>query len=125
MRDRWRRTLSNFSALERAVLDEICHQYPTQRAALEAQLAAAVVRSRENTGAGVYTHFEINRSVAPAIAWDRVIGNVSVKIDGFEDPMIFLLFTDDGYANCLEGAAICDSTIQVNLNTVRFEIVRS
>ena len=111
--------------LEQAVLQAIYARYPTERAALEAQLAAATVRSRKNTGAGFYTYFDVNRIAAAAAQCERVIGNVSVKIEGFEDPMVFVLFIEDGYANCLEGAAIRDDTAQTDFGAVEFEIIGS
>lgn len=48
-----------FTSLERAVLDEICNHRLQDGAALRALFAAATVISRENTGHGFYTYFDL------------------------------------------------------------------
>jgi len=37
--------------------------------------------------------------------------------------MTFLLFVEEGYANCLEGATVGDSTVDVDLSALKFEIL--
>ncbi len=115
--------MMNFTDLEKAVLSEISSQYPGQHDALQAQFAAAIVQRRENTGVGFYTHFIVDHFAAPPINVDRIIGNVWAEIEGFESPMTFLVFVEDGYANCLEGATIEDRTTHIDLSVLKFEIV--
>jgi len=112
-----------FTALEQAVLEEICARETVLGAALETQLSAATVISRKNTGAGFYTDFEVTRSVAPLATSKKVIGEVWAEIAGFESPMTFLIFVADGYASCLEGATVGDSTTGVDLSAVTFTIL--
>lgn len=109
--------------LEKAVLRQICGQYPAQGAILEAQIASATVLSRENSGAGFFTNMAVDRSKAPALAGEGVLGNVWVQIDDFNQPMIFLLFLEDGYADCLEGATVDDNTEGVDFAAVTFSIL--
>ncbi len=109
---------SGFTALEKTA-----RQYPAHCAGLEAQFIAAKVLSRENTGAGFYTRFIVDRTTVPAVSCDRVIGQVCADIDGFNSPMAFLLFTIEGYANCLEAAAIDDSTTGIDFSTVKFKLI--
>jgi hypothetical protein len=39
--------------------------------------------------------------------------------------MTFLLFVDDGYMNCLEGAAMGDSTTNIDLSAIGFEVIEA
>jgi hypothetical protein len=117
-------TTSGFTALEKAVLDKIASQYPVHCAGLETQFTVAKVRSRENTGAGFYTRFIVDRTAAPAVSCDRVIGQVWADIEGFDSSMTFLLFTTEGYADCLEGAAIADSTTGTDFSTIKFKLIQ-
>jgi hypothetical protein len=93
-------------------------------AGLEAQLAAATVVSRKNTGAGFYADLTVDRSIASPVAIERVVGEVWASIDGFAGPMTFLLFVEDGYAVCLEGATVDDSTVDIDLGALKFKIMQ-
>lgn len=115
-------TTSSFTRLEKAVLQEISSQYPAHSVALEAQFAAAAVQSRENTGVGFYTRFAVDRAAAPPTPCDRIIGRVWAEIEGFNAPMTFLLFVNDGYADCLEGATVADSTMETDLSALKFKL---
>lgn len=113
----------SFTALERAVLRDIAAREPEIGAALQAQFDAATVTGRQNTRAGFYTDFLVARTVASISTRKRMIGEVWAEIAGFADPMTFLVFIEDGYANCLEGAAVGDSTVDLDLDTVEFRIL--
>jgi hypothetical protein len=111
-----------FTALERAVLEEICKQ-ADDREALERQLATASVTRRENTGDGFFTYFAVDRN-SPALRgrW-RVVGNVAATIEGFERPLLLALFMNkDGYADMLEATTAGDSTDGIDLSTVPFKL---
>lgn len=103
--------------LEAVALSEIAKQHP----ALAPQIAAIRVLERENTGCGFFTTLAVNRSAAAAIDSDRVLGNVWLNIRGFKDPMTFLVFMEDGFISCLEGAAVGDRTDHINLSLLRSE----
>jgi hypothetical protein len=112
----------HFTALERASLEEICRQQGDARKTLESQLATATVTRRENSGAGFFTYLEVDRIAAPAMNLGKVLGRVAASIDGFEDPLLLMLFMREGYADMLEGAAIRDSTVDLDVSTLRFTL---
>ncbi len=114
---------SDFTTLERAVLAAICDMYSEDRAALEAQLSTATLLSRENTGAGFYTRFAVDRASSPAIGGMRLRNGPEAKIRGLEHGMGFILWLKEGYADCLEGYSYADSTTGVVLEATSFEIL--
>jgi hypothetical protein len=112
----------HFTALERAVLEEICKE-ADERETIERQLATARVTRRENTGDGFFTYFAVDRN-GPALTgrW-RILGNAAVTIEGLESPLLIALFMNkDGYADMLEATAAGDSTVGIDLSTVPFKI---
>jgi hypothetical protein len=112
-----------FTALERAVLDEISKQKADERGALESQLATATVTRRKNTGDGFFTYIAVDRNSPPLTSRRAVVGNVAATIEGFESPLLIALFQDkDGYAHMLEATAAPDSTVGIDLVTLRFKI---
>ncbi|HWE16403.1 MAG TPA: hypothetical protein VG758_04375 [Hyphomicrobiaceae bacterium] len=113
----------SFTPLERAVLEAVCELHAAERDALRAQLATATVRSRENTGGGFFTHFEVDRR-AKAIGGTRLRNSPLAKIEGLEGAwMGFILWLQNGFADGLEGYAYEGSTAALNLETAGFEIV--
>jgi hypothetical protein len=117
-------TGSTFTPLEQVVLRAICETHPADRVALEAQLSTAILRSRENTGCGFFTHFSVDR-VSPAIGGTRMRDGPAAKIEGLDHGMGFILWLEEGYADCLEGYNWADeSTTGIVLETISFEIVQ-
>jgi hypothetical protein len=112
----------HLTPLEQAALKEICRQESDAREALERQLATATVTRRENSGAGFFTYLAVDRRIAPVSSSERVLGLVAATIDGFEQPILLMLFMKDGYADFLEGATVGDSTTGIDLSTLRFKI---
>ena len=45
-----------------------------------------------------------------------------VHIDGLDNPMGFILWLKDGYADCLEGFTVDDSTVGIELATISFAL---
>jgi hypothetical protein len=113
----------DFTAIERAVLAAICDSYPEDRAALEAQLSTATLLRRENTGAGFYTRFAVDRASSSAIGGMRLRNGPATKVDGLEQGMGFILWLKEGYADCLEGYSYAESTTGIVLETAGFEIL--
>jgi hypothetical protein len=91
------------------------------RNALEAPLSTAVVVRRENTGAGFYTDFTVEREDA-AIGGERLRNGPEARVDGLEYGMGFILWLKEGYANCLEGYCNAGSTVGIAFEGVGFEI---
>jgi hypothetical protein len=110
--------METFTQLEKAALDDVCLRFPDHREALRAQLATARVRSRENTGAGFYTRFEVARG--NPISGDRMRAAGWTCIDGLDHPVGFILWLTDGYAECLEGFTIDDRTTGLDFASARF-----
>jgi hypothetical protein len=119
-------TGSVFTPLERDVLTAICSMHPEDRAALEAQLSTATLDGRENTGAGFYTRFTVDRASSMAIGGRRLRDGPAAKVAGLEHGLGFILWLEDGYADCLEGYSYGnESTSGAELETVKFEIVQA
>jgi hypothetical protein len=115
---------SCFTPLEQAVLTAICEMYSSDQAALEAQLSTATLLSRENTGAGFYTRFAVERASIAAITGERLRAGPETKIDGLRHGMGFILWLKEGYADCLEGYSYAESTTGIILGAVGFEILQ-
>jgi hypothetical protein len=115
---------SALTSLEIAVLDFICKTIHEDGLALRGQLATASIRSRENTGHGFYTHFEVDHAIAGIgghKSRDMRDGPLA-KVDGIEHGMGFILWLHDGYANHLEGYSFGGSTVDIDFATVAFEL---
>ncbi len=108
--------------LEKSVLHTICERELKDRDILNLQLQRINVKSRENTGAGFWTNLRVNPD-SPPLDSDRVIGDVAAKIEGLKNPMIFVVFVRNGYLDQLEGAAVADSTVQIDFTHANFEIL--
>ena len=116
---------SCFTPLEQAVLTAICEMHSADRATLEAQLSTATLSNRENTGAGFYTRFAVERTSSAALSGERSRAGPETKIDGLDHGMGFILWLKDGYADCLEGYSYAESTTDIILEAIGFEIQRS
>jgi len=113
--------MEGFTKLEEAALLDVCLQCTTdQAAALTLQLSTAKIRSRENTGAGVYTRFDVARD--GPIPGECKLPNVWTCVEGLTQPMGFILWVKDGYADCLEGFTVDDSTVGLDLATMNFTL---
>jgi hypothetical protein len=114
---------SPFTPLERAVLDAICDKHPADRSALEAQLSTAILTNRENTGCGFFTHFVVDKSSSGPIGGERLRDGPPAQVEGVKHGMGFILWFEEGYADCLEGYAFGDdSTAELPLETLCFKI---
>ena len=118
-----RSTDSSFTPLEHAVLNAICELHLADRHILEEQLLTATVRSRENTGAGFYTRFHVQRGSIAPIGGERLRNGPAARVDGLHHGMGFILWLKEGYAECLEGYAYAESTVGLDLGQTGFEIV--
>jgi hypothetical protein len=113
------------TALELAVLRDLCRQLPSDdRAALEEQINGISVLSRKNTGGGFYTHFAVGKKMTQPIKVDVKKYHVSATINGVDDALGFLLWLKDGYVDFLEGFTLAlDSTEDLDLAALRFELI--
>jgi hypothetical protein len=116
--------VTSLSLLEKAVLQATGEQLsPEDQRALQMQIASATVRSRENTGAGFFTYFEGTREPAHKVQTDPKGCNVAAKIPDLRYGLGFILWLTDGYMDNLEGYTFGESTVGINLDTIRFELV--
>jgi hypothetical protein len=114
---------ASFTPLELRVLDAICEKYPADCSALQAQISAAALDRRENTGCGFFTYFVVDRSSSPPINGERLRDGPAARIEGVKHGFGFILWLDEGYANCLEGYNWGEgNTVGLNFETARFEI---
>jgi hypothetical protein len=115
--------LSNeFTPLERSVLSAIHEEHPNDRDALAIQLSVAKVRSRENTGAGFFTYFDVPPAGISLIAGPRLREGPGAKIKGLQHGMGFILWIKGGVVDSLEGFAYADSTTDVDWQSLSFEL---
>jgi hypothetical protein len=114
---------SEFTPLERAVMAAICEMHAEDRQVLEAQLLTAIFGSRENTGAGFFLNFDVNRDQTPAIAGERLRNGPQAQIAVLSHGMGFILWLKDGYAHQLEGYTYDDSTVGMDLGKIDFQLI--
>jgi len=114
---------SNFAPLEKAVLRAICESHSDDRPVLESQLSTAVVLSRENSGAGFYTEFAVERASLPSIGGERLRTGPAARVDGLKQGMGFILWLKEGYAHNLEGYSYGESTTGIEFEQTGFEIL--
>lgn len=115
---------SNFTPLEQAALRGICEEAGSgERASLEAQLSTARVHSRENTGAGFFTRFDVERAGIAPLCGPRLRNGPDAQIAGLERGMGFILWLKEGYADCLEGYDYEGNTSGIDFERVDFEML--
>ena len=112
-----------FTLLEETVLRAISETYPVDRAALRRQLSTGKVLRRENTGAGFYTDFSVDRALSPAIGGERLRAGPAVRVKGLDHGMGFILWLREGYAHQLEGYSFGESTTGILLEQATFELL--
>jgi hypothetical protein len=111
-----------FTDLETAALEDICRRIPAEESILIAQLVSANNIVRRNTGVGFFTDFKC-ADTNPRLESGRLRDGGYAQIAGLEHPMGFILWLEDGRADCLEGYTIDGDTTQIDLETVSFEIL--
>lgn len=113
--------MTRFTPLERAVLDAICALYPSYASALGSQLATASVTSRDFTGIGFFTEFEVDPA-APAIAgFASPLGTVESLVGPYAYPLQFMVFVSPaGFLTLLEGYSYFDGYGDLDLTIAAF-----
>jgi hypothetical protein len=113
-------TPSELTALEIAVLEAMCESTPGEADALRCQIENAEVLKRENTGHGFLTRMKPKKSTY--LIKTRVISRVAGKLEGFDNPMLFALFMQDGQISLLDGSAVDEDTSNADFTTIKFTI---
>lgn len=78
---------------------------PARRAAMERQMAEVRVTQREYTGAGFYTYFSCPESLRSDLIPDNYIPNIALDHPARKECLFFLLYSDKGLLDFLEGAS--------------------
>lgn len=96
--------------LEAAVLEKFLEGDFSGLVALRAQLAHLSVKSRELTGVGFFTDFEIAPGAVPVPLGRGIspLRGVEATIEGLTHGAGFLLFVKDGFLSMLEGFSYDD-----------------
>ena len=120
---RYDRRMAGFTTLELQALEAMAESQSGPAPNLAALLETAIVTSRENTGFGFFTRFEVDRSRPPVARINKAFGvgemilaQLTVELRGKVLLMSFILHRDaSAYPVCLEGyqAAALDATGKV------------
>ncbi|MBA3810123.1 MAG: hypothetical protein H0X27_00455 [Caulobacteraceae bacterium] len=111
------------TALERAVLDGIREDYAELQPALDVQLDSARVLKRRNSGVGFFTNLEIDGSAPPLLAAPSPLNGREAIVSETPHGMGFVLWlSKDGFADFLEGFTYGDSTVELDLPALNFEL---
>lgn len=94
--------MPDFTKLELAAAQAISRQFPADADALLAQLNSAVVTSREFTGVGFFTEFDVDRSLPPIASRKNPIGWVTSQVGPDRYELEFMIFAREGYAVMIE-----------------------
>jgi hypothetical protein len=109
---------AQLTALELSAITSICELWPEYADAMRAQLAAAQVASRENTGAGFLTSFEVPAGVPPLPPGKPT--SATFELNGAELQMGFHIESENGRLAFLEGHAYGGDIGDLDLETVGF-----
>jgi hypothetical protein len=116
--------MSEFTDLERAVLHAIFAGMPEIQDALEQQFRGAKVVQRKNSGAGFFTTMAVPESVPAVLTPSPLNTDVHANVAGLDRGMGFLVFVEDGRLETLEGFAYEESTANLDLECLEFEVIR-
>jgi hypothetical protein len=96
---------NSLNSLEQAVLQKLLDGSHPILVALRKQFEAASFSSRKLTGVGFFTKFTVRSSVSPLPPPIKrlVFGDIEAKIKGLQHGAGFLLFTENGFLQTLEG----------------------
>lgn len=109
----------SLSAFERAAIEAICAGHPLGAAILR-PIETALVNDRRNTGSGFFTDFAVSRRTPP-LQFSGPIGDATADVEGLSEPVSFILYLTDGYADCLECASSGeDDTREIEFGSVEF-----
>ncbi|HQR89630.1 MAG TPA: hypothetical protein PLH31_10305, partial [Caulobacter sp.] len=108
---------SKLTALERAVAEAIAREYPDATDALLRQLQNAVVTSRDFTGVGFFTEFDVPRDGPPAKDLVGPVGHICALVGSERYPLEFMLYVRGGYAEMIEAYSFEDGYGDLDLLT--------
>jgi hypothetical protein len=112
--------MSKLTALELAVAEAIAREYPDATETLLGQLKGAVVTSRDFTGVGFFTEFDVPKDGPPAKGVVGPVGNIRSLVGPELYPMEFMLYVREGYAEMIEAYSFEDGYGDLDLLTAEF-----
>ena len=91
--------------LEREIVNALLSGPGPELAVLRQQAAQARVATREHTGVGQYTYFEVP-GTAPKLPLTRrfCLDDIAADVQGVEHGVLFILWGENGRIECLEAA---------------------
>lgn len=112
--------MSKLTALELAAAEAIAREYPEATEVLLEQLKGAVVTSRDFTGVGFFTEFDVPKDGPPAKDVVGPVGNIRSLVGPELYPLEFMLYVRDGYAEMIEAYSFEDGYGDLDLLTAEF-----
>lgn len=113
--------MTDLSPLEHAAASLIARQISSDGGdTLLAQLATARVSSREFTGYGFFTDFDVDRSLPKAGVSGSPAGWAESLVGPRQYPLHFLLYVEDGFAKMIEAYSYLDGYGDLDLLTCHF-----
>ncbi|WP_029416558.1 hypothetical protein [Brevundimonas bacteroides] len=113
--------MTDLSPLEYAAASLIARQISSDGGdSLLAQLATARVTSREFTGYGFFTYFDVDRSQPKADVSGSPAGWAESLVGPQRYPLQFLLYVEDGFAKMIEAYSYLDGCGDLDLLTCDF-----
>lgn len=111
--------------LEIAVIKALSDQLDAEdRQNLLSQISTTTVIKRENSGAGFFTYFSVDRKSEIKIKTDTRNFYASAAVDGLDGDLGFILWSREGFLDFLEGYTEgAGNTIGMDLTQLSFRIV--
>lgn len=110
--------MTAFSPLETAILQAACDLHPEHARVLLAQIAAATVNMRENTGSGFYTDIEVDPA-SPKLLPAKFLSDVLVTLCGGVR-LNCLVFVRFGHLAMIEAFTMNEDTSAIDFLTAPF-----
>ena len=108
-------------ALEQAVLEAAAHDYQASADALREQIATAQVTDFENTGVGFFSTVKVPPE-APRLTDQSPLDAATGSVASIPHGMGFLVFLKDGHISVIEGYTYDGSTVNLDFETVAFDV---
>ena len=118
--------MPHFTKLEMALMQDVAGKSGEIGDAFRKQIATCRIMKRGVTGAGFYTHVEIDRFVAPAAPWKGMHASGFGSLIGAEADDVaitgIIWFDEYGYMTCLEAYQLGDATDKAPVDLRDFDM---
>lgn len=103
------------------MLEAAVHDYQASADALGEQIATAQVTDFENTGAGFFSTVTVSPET-PRLTEQSPLDAATGSVASIPHGMGFLVFLKDGYISLIEGYTYDGSTVDLDFETVAFDV---